>query len=63
MKLTIKWWLLLCWGVFGMHAAHALTQQEALGIAIGESDARVEALSKWTPSRGKWWRCPRTPKM
>ena len=46
MKLTIKWWLLLCWGVFGMHAAHALTQQEALGIAIGESDARVEALSK-----------------
>jgi urea transport system permease protein len=46
MKLTIKWWLLLCWGVFGVHAAHALTQQEALGIAIGESDARVEALSK-----------------
>jgi hypothetical protein len=26
--------------------AHALTAEEALGMAIGESDARIEALGK-----------------
>jgi urea transport system permease protein len=32
--------------VWGLTAAHALTVQEARGIATGESDARVEALAK-----------------
>ena len=32
--------------VWGLTAAHALTMDEARGIAVGESDARVEALAK-----------------
>lgn len=46
MKLTIKWWLFLCWGVCSMQAAHALTQEMALGIAIGDTDRRIEALTQ-----------------
>ena len=32
--------------VWGLTAAHALTIQEARGIATGDSDARVQALAK-----------------
>jgi urea transport system permease protein len=32
--------------LWGLTAAHALTMDEARGIAVGESDARVEALAK-----------------
>ena len=32
--------------LWGLTAAHALTVDEALGIAVGDSDARIEALSK-----------------
>ncbi|WP_295552307.1 urea ABC transporter permease subunit UrtB [Limnohabitans sp. Rim8] len=32
--------------LWGLTAAHALTMDEALGIAVGDSDARIEALSK-----------------
>ena len=32
--------------LWGLSAAHALTVDEARGIAVGDSDARIEALSK-----------------
>ena len=32
--------------LWGLTAAHALTVDEARGIAVGDSDARIEALSK-----------------
>ena len=37
---------LIASAVWGLTVAHALTMDEARGIAIGESDARVEALAK-----------------
>ncbi|NBQ87389.1 MAG: urea ABC transporter permease subunit UrtB [Betaproteobacteria bacterium] len=42
--LKIPGFLLLC--TLWVHAAHALTPDEARAIAVGESDARIAALSK-----------------
>ena len=42
--LKIHGFLLLC--TFWVHSAHALTSDEARAIAVGESDARIAALSK-----------------
>ena len=44
-----KWMVkgaLIASAVWGLSAAHALTMDEARGIATGDSDARVQALAK-----------------
>ena len=46
MKRWIAKSALIASAVWGLTAAQALTMDEARGIAIGESDARVEALAK-----------------
>jgi len=43
-RLMTRWAMLL--GLLLACNAHALTAEEALGMAVGESDARIEALVK-----------------
>ncbi len=44
MRWCARWMVVLC--LLMTSAAHALTKEEALGIAAGDNDARVEALAK-----------------
>ena len=44
MQTMTRWLLVLC--LLWVGAAQALTREEALGIAAGDNDARVEALAK-----------------
>ncbi len=47
LQMLRKWILCLVWAVCAFcNHAHALTQEQAMAIAVGETDARIEALSK-----------------
>ena len=51
-----RWMLNAAWmasALWGLSAAQALTMDEARGMAVGESDARVEVISKAVAQGGE----------